>query len=210
MLPSHRCALELQSQLLGEAMHEDAKERPAGEAVQLRIPQLTRAQVVELLKAACSRRPSLHVGNLAVPQAKALAEAASLLQCPEVLSLADARLAAAPVWYKEGSSLGTMPEYSQALRIHQWAHEQGLSQFETASARFIVQHLTEVAEHTAPGRAFLLVLKKLAEDRPVSREKQARLLDLMRVINNRSFTQDVRSELAEVDKILAMQPPIKG
>ena len=210
VLPAHRCVLEVQSDLLGDALHEDAQERPAGEAMQLRIPQLARAQVLELLKAACSKRLSVHLETLAVPQVKALAEAASLLQCSELLSLADAKLAKTAAWCEEDKSLGTIPEYSQALDVHQWAHEQGLPSFETVSAEFVVMHLKEVAQHTSPGRAFLPVFKALAES-PVAAGPHANLIRLVdEVLSISSLSTSERSAVVKVKDAVSALKPVVG
>ena len=158
VLPAQRSVLEKHSDLLKEALSQDAEDRVWHERLQLQIPQLTCEHVVQLLKAACSTNLVVHVASLPVPTLKALAEAASLLQCPAVLESIDCRLAEMPVWCKEAKSRGTIPEYSQALDISSWAQELGLTRFQGVCSAFVCANLRKVAVHSSSATAFLPAL----------------------------------------------------
>ena len=195
----HSAMLEVQSPLLRAALAEDAKQRTPGEHLQLNIPKLSFGTLVNLVKVAYEELPYHSLSSIAAEQLYAMAEAAGLLQCSEILRLLDCSL------------VKLHPHTpNNALTIYMWASKHGSEQLLEQSTAYIADNIMEMQLRQNP--AFVVPL--LSRLQSVQQQQHGRLtqyasqlarLDAI-VRNERDFSESyvkerIKESIATMKKI---------
>ena len=118
----------------------------AGAVLQLRIPELRSDKLLRLLEAAYQEHPKAYISALEVQPLYALAASAHLLQCSELLNLADASLASR-----------NLQNPVIAVNIYAWACKHGTPLLQAQSAAYIADNFQQL-DLPAQDEGFLVPL----------------------------------------------------